>query len=56
MPTTLLLAHPDLKTQRHLCFRHMRLNVNGLKRIDSEEKKFDVRFGEYLVFLHQKTH
>ena len=20
MPTTLLLAHPDLKTQRHLCY------------------------------------
>ena len=28
MPTTSLLAHPDLKTQRHLCYTEMHLKQN----------------------------
>ena len=27
MPTTLLLAHPDLKTYRHLCNRYLYFKV-----------------------------
>ena len=35
MPTTLLLAHPDLKTQRHLCQRYP---AHSLQRSKSPEQ------------------
>ena len=41
-------------------FIHTRLNINGsifcTKNKYFKEKKFNERFGECLIFLHQKTH
>ena len=61
MPTTLLLAHPDLKTQRYLCFN--RLNTKDEKTQTTEilEYSFKTDFNplffvarKYEIFMHIK--
>ena len=53
MPTTLLLAHPDLKSQRHLCIvkQYLLLIKNSLKILWSEVWKGGFQLMQILGLL-----